>query len=61
MTKSHKSYDPEFRQKIVELVLSGRSPADLAKEFGPTPQAIRNWLRQADLDQGDSRLKNAKS
>jgi len=52
MTKSHQPYNPEVRRKIVELVRSGRSPADLAKEFGPTPQAIRNWLRQADLDQG---------
>ena len=51
MTKSHKLYDPEFLRKIVELVRSGRSPADLAKEFGSTPQAIRSWVRQADLDQ----------
>ena len=51
MTKSHKPYDPEFLKKIVELIRSGRSPADLAKEFGSTLQAIRSWVRQADLDQ----------
>ena len=51
MTKSHKPYDLEFLRKIVELVRSGRSPADLAKEFGSTLQAIRSWVRQADLDQ----------
>jgi transposase len=31
---------------------SGRSPDELAKEFEPTAQSIRNWLRQADLDEG---------
>ena len=37
---------------MVELVRSGRSPEALAKEFEPSAQAIRNWVRQADLDEG---------
>jgi len=37
---------------MVELVRSGRSPEDLAKEFEPSSQAIRNWVRQADIDEG---------
>ncbi len=37
---------------MVELARSGRSPEDLAKEFEPSSQAIRNWVRQADVDQG---------
>jgi transposase len=37
---------------MVELVRSGRSPEDLAKEFEPSSQAIRNWVRQADVDEG---------
>jgi transposase len=37
---------------MVELVRAGRSPEELAKEFEPTAQAIRNWVRQADLDEG---------
>jgi transposase len=37
---------------MVELVRAGRSPAELAKEFEPSDQAIRNWVRQADLDEG---------
>jgi transposase len=36
----------------VELVRSGRKPESLAQEFEPTSQTIRNWLRQADLDEG---------
>ncbi len=45
-------YAPEFRRRIVELVRSGRKPESLAREFEPTSQTIRNWLRQADLDEG---------
>ena len=37
---------------MVELVRAGRSPEDLAKEFEPSSQAIRNWVRQADRDEG---------
>ena len=52
MPKSHVPYPPEFRQQMVELVRAGRSPEELGKEFEPTAQAIRNWVRQADRDEG---------
>jgi transposase-like protein len=29
-------YAPEFKRQMVDLVRSGRSPASLAKEFGPS-------------------------
>ena len=32
---------------------AGRDPADLAREFEPSAQAIRNWVAQAD--RGESR------
>jgi transposase len=37
---------------MVELVRSGRMPEELAKEFEPSAQAIRNWVSQADRDEG---------
>jgi transposase len=37
---------------MVELVRSGRNPEELAREFEPTAQAIRNWVAQADRDEG---------
>jgi transposase len=37
---------------MVELVRVGRSPEELAREFEPTAQTIRNWVRQLDLDDG---------
>jgi transposase len=37
---------------MVELVRVGRTPEDLAREFEPSAQAIRNWVQQADRDEG---------
>jgi transposase len=37
---------------MVELVRSGRNPEELAKKFEPSAQSIRNWVVQADLDEG---------
>jgi transposase len=37
---------------MVELVRTGRTPEELSREFEPSAQAIRNWVRQADLDEG---------
>lgn len=52
MPKTHQPYPPEFRQQILELVRAGRSPDELAEEFEPTAQTIRNWIKQAELDHG---------
>ncbi len=46
------AYPPEFRQQIIELAPAGRSAKELAREFEPSEQTIRNWLKQADLDNG---------
>jgi transposase len=37
---------------MVDLVRSGRTPEELSREFEPTAQAIWNWVRQADRDEG---------
>lgn len=50
----HASYPPAFRRQMVELVRAGRSPEQLAREFEPTAQSIRNWVAQADRDEGRS-------
>jgi transposase len=52
MPKSRRPYPPEFREQMVALVRSGRSPEALAAEFEPSAQAIRNWVAQADRDAG---------
>jgi transposase len=53
MPRSHPPYPPEFRTEAVRLVRSGeRTPEQLARELGCSAQAIRNWIRQGDLDAG---------
>jgi transposase len=37
---------------MVELVHAGRTPEELARQFEPSAQAIRNWVAQADRDEG---------
>jgi len=37
---------------MVEMVRSGVSPEALSRKFEPTAQAIRNWVAQADRDEG---------
>ena len=52
MAERHAPYAPEYRRQMVELVRAGRTPRELAREFGCSSQAIRNWVRQADRDEG---------
>jgi transposase len=52
MPKSHKPYPAALKARLVEMVRAGRSPEELATQFEPTAQAIRNWVRQAELDAG---------
>ena len=42
MPKSRPPYPPDFRRRIVELVAKGRTPEELARQFEPSAQAIRN-------------------
>jgi transposase len=37
---------------MVELVRAGRDPEQLAQEFEPSAESIRNWVKQADRDEG---------
>jgi transposase len=54
MPRTRRAYPPEFRRQIVELVRAGRSMAELAREFEPTYETIRKWVRQAALDEGSA-------
>jgi transposase len=52
MAKTRPPYTPEFRGQMIELVRAGRSPEELANEFEPTAQSIRNWVGRAECDAG---------
>src|SRR3954451_5244237 len=46
-------YSLEFRREAVELLKrSGKSVPQLAAELGVSPQSLRNWSRQIDVDDG---------
>lgn len=46
-------YSREFRVEAVGLLRSsGRSVPQLARELGCSPQSLRNWARQIDVDEG---------
>ena len=52
MSTKRISYPPEYRQQIVELYRAGRKFSELAREFEPSEQTIRTWVKQSDLDAG---------
>jgi transposase len=46
-------YSMDFRREAVELLRrSGKSVPRLAAELGVSPQSLRNWGRQLDIDEG---------
>jgi transposase len=45
-------YSLEFRREAVRLLRSsGRSVPELAAELGCSPQSLRNWSRQLEIDE----------
>ena len=47
MPRYRTAYPPEFRRQMVDLVRSGRTPEELAREFEPTVQSICTWVKQS--------------
>jgi transposase len=52
MPRTHTPYAAEYRRRVVELARAGRSVTALAREFEPSVETIRQWVKQAELDQG---------
>ena len=52
MPRYRTAYPPEFRRQMVDLVRSGRTLEELAREFEPTAQSISTWVKQAERDAG---------
>lgn len=47
-----RSYPPEFRRKVLDLVASGRKVAEVAQILGISDQTIYVWRRQHLIDTG---------
>jgi transposase-like protein len=52
MPRTHQPYQPEYRRRIIELARAGRSVGALAREFELTAKTIRQWIKQAALEEG---------
>jgi transposase len=52
MPRCRTAYPPEFPRQMGDLVRSGRTPEELAREFEPTAQSISTWMKQAERDAG---------
>lgn len=52
--RARRSFSREFKAEVVELVRSsGKSIAAVARDLDLTETAVRDWVRQADVDAGD--------
>ena len=46
-------HPPEFRRQAIELAREGAKPiAQVASDIGISESCLRNWLAQADIDEG---------
>ncbi len=53
MPKPKPPYPPEFRAEATRLArTSGKPHAQVARELGMTGETLRQWLKQAELDEG---------
>ncbi len=51
--RRRRSFTPEFKSEIVEACSRGdRSIGQVARDFDLTETAVREWVKQADIDAG---------
>jgi transposase len=52
--RPRRSFTPEFKAEIVERCRVGdRSVGQVARDFDLTETAVREWVRQAEVDAGE--------
>ena len=52
--RARRSFTPEFKAEIVELCQRGdRSIPEVARDFDLTETAVREWVKQTEVDAGD--------
>ncbi len=50
--RKRRSFTPEFKAEIVRVIrASGKSIEQIAKEYDLTESAVRNWDKQARIDE----------
>lgn len=48
-----KSYPPEFRRRVIELMRAGASARELAGDLGLSEATIYRWVAQEEVDRGE--------
>jgi transposase len=53
MGKTRPAYPPAFKTEAVRLArTSGKKISEIARDIGVSDQSLRNWIAQADIDEG---------
>jgi transposase len=53
MPRPRRFFPPEYKAEVVELIrTTGKTVGQVARELDLTETAVRQWVRQADLDTG---------
>jgi transposase len=53
MPRPRRFFPPEYKAEVVELIrTTGKTVGQVARELDLTETAVRQWVRQADLDAG---------
>jgi transposase-like protein len=53
MSTMPKPYPEEFRRDVVAVAQKGDIPlTQIAKDFGISQSCVKNWLKQADIEDG---------
>jgi transposase-like protein len=51
-----KKFPPEFKRDVVTVARRGDlTIAEVAADFDVSPESVRRWMRQADIDDGNPR------
>lgn len=51
--RTRRSFTPEFKAEVVELVRQpGNTVGSVARDLDLTETAVREWVKQADIDDG---------
>jgi transposase len=45
-----KSYPPEFRRKVLDLLAAGRGVTEVAEDLGISGACVYNWRKQDRID-----------
>ena len=54
MTTRRSAYPAEFREQILNLYRNGSTVDELAEEFEPHKETIKNWIRKEGIERGET-------